>query len=241
MKIAIIAGTSIHKSNIFDNWNKKVSINHYGHVYYAEKDNFIVMNRHRNIFRDGTEFAPFPPHNINYHANIKAIDDLGIKHIIGLSSVGSLSNYYPPGRILSCSDYVNIQSPPKTFYDLELKGGKNTGFTNQLNIHKEINRLESELYIDNNTTYVQMQGPRFETKAEVRIIKGWGHCVGMTQAHEADLANELDIDYNSICVVDNYANGINNTEINFDKFKDLVKDNQEKVDKLLLRILEIYK
>ncbi|MFI5358229.1 MAG: purine phosphorylase, partial [Opitutales bacterium] len=81
--------------------------------------------------------------------------------------------------------------------------------------------------------------PRFETKAEIKIVQHWGDVIGMTAAHEADLCGELGLRYNSLALVDNYANGLEGTEIDFAKFKDLVKDNQAKVNRLFTRMLEI--
>jgi 5'-methylthioadenosine phosphorylase len=63
--------------------------------------------------------------------------------------------------------------------------------------------------------------------------------VGMTAAHEADLCSEAGLNYNSIAVIDNYANGLEGTEIDFTKFRDLVKSNQERVNRLFTRMLEI--
>jgi 5'-methylthioadenosine phosphorylase len=84
-----------------------------------------------------------------------------------------------------------------------------------------------------------MRGPRFETKAEIQIIRHWGDVVGMTAAHEADLCGELGLNYNSLALVDNYANGLEGTEVDFAKFKTLVQANQEKVNRLFTRLLEI--
>ncbi len=84
-----------------------------------------------------------------------------------------------------------------------------------------------------------MRGPRFETKAEVQIIRHWGDVVGMTAAHEADLCAELGLNYNLLAIVDNYANGLEGTEVDFASFRRLVLANQEKVNRLLTRLLEI--
>ena len=84
-----------------------------------------------------------------------------------------------------------------------------------------------------------MRGPRFETKAAIRIVQHWGDLVGMTAAQEADLCGEIGLRYNSLAIIDNYANGLEGSEIDFAKFKDLVKDNQAKVNRLFGRMLEI--
>ena len=84
-----------------------------------------------------------------------------------------------------------------------------------------------------------MRGPRFETKAEIRVVQAWGDVIGMTAAHEADLCTELGLNYNSLALIDNYANGLEGTAIDFAKFKELVKDNQARVNRLFARLLEI--
>jgi 5'-methylthioadenosine phosphorylase len=61
----------------------------------------------------------------------------------------------------------------------------------------------------------------------------------MTAAHEADLCTEAGLNYNSLAVIDNYANGLEGSEIDFDRFKDLVKSNQERVNRLFTRMLDI--
>ena len=61
----------------------------------------------------------------------------------------------------------------------------------------------------------------------------------MTAGNEADLCSEVGLRYNSLALVDNFANGLEGTEIDFGKFRDLVKSNQERVNRLFARLLEI--
>jgi 5'-methylthioadenosine phosphorylase len=100
-------------------------------------------------------------------------------------------------------------------------------------------RLGANLPVLEGKVYVQMRGPRFETKAEIKIIRHWGDVVGMTAAGEADLCREIGLHYNSFAIIDNYANGLMNDEIDFEKFRELVKANQQKVNRLFTRLLEI--
>ena len=61
----------------------------------------------------------------------------------------------------------------------------------------------------------------------------------MTAAHEADLCTETGLNYNSLALIDNYANGLEGTEIDFARFKELVRDNQSRVNRLFERMLAI--
>jgi 5'-methylthioadenosine phosphorylase len=230
MKVAFISGTSIVNSTLFSSWDVKTVETQYGPVTYKTRGDFGLINRHGYAF-------PLPPHSINYRANIRALADLGFKDIVSLNSVGSLKKDLPPGTFVSCSDYVGLQQGPATFFDQELKGGAPL-ISNNL-IPQILAGLAPEFTIHTGKTYVQMRGPRFETKAEIKIVQHWGDVIGMTAAHEADLCTEAGLRYNSLALIDNYANGLEGTEIDFAKFKDLVKSNQERVNRLFSRLLEI--
>ena len=230
MRVAFISGTSIVNSTLFSSWEARTVDTAFGPVTYKSRGEHALINRHGYG-------APLPPHSINYRANIRALADLGFRDIVSLNSVGSLRAEIPPGSIVSCSDYVGLQQGPATYFDKELKGGA-PGIANNL-VPLLVSRLAPEFAIPTGKVYVQMRGPRFETKAEIRIVRHWGDVVGMTAGHEADLCSETGLNYNSLAVIDNYANGLEGTEIDFAKFKDLVKTNQERVNRLFVRMLEI--
>jgi 5'-methylthioadenosine phosphorylase len=230
MKVAFISGTSIVNSDLFASWAVQSIDTPFGEVTYKARGEHVLINRHGYAF-------PLPPHSINYRANIRALADLGYMDIVSLNSVGSLKPELPPGTLVSCADYVGLQQGPQTFHDNELKGGAPQIANNLIPLIRE--KLTPEFTIHPGKVYVQMRGPRFETKAEIRIIKSWGDVVGMTAAHEADLCSELGLRYNSLAIIDNYANGLEGTEIDFGKFKDLVKENQAKVNRLFARLLEV--
>ena len=230
VKVAFISGTSIVNSTLFSSWEVRTVETKHGVVTYKRSGDHVLINRHGYGF-------PLPPHAINYRANLAALAELGCADIVSLNSVGSLKPELPPGTFVSCSDYVALQQGPATFFDTELKGGAPVIANNLM--PRIIAELAPEFTIHPGKVYVQMRGPRFETKAEVRIIRAWGDVVGMTAAHEADLCVELGLRYNSLALIDNYANGLEGTEIDFARFKELVRDNQAKVNRLFVRLLEI--
>lgn len=230
MKVAFLSGTSIVNSNLFAAWEVRSVETPYGTVTYKARGEHILINRHGYGF-------PLPPHAINYRANVRAVADLGFQDVVSLNSVGSLKPDLPPGTLVSCDDYVGLQQGPVTFFDTELRGGT-AGIANNL-IPLLLARLAPEFAIHPGKVYVQMRGPRFETRAEIAIIRHWGDVVGMTAASEADLCGEIGLRYNSLAVIDNYANGLEGTSIDFGNFKDAVKTNQEKVNRLFARMLEI--
>ncbi len=230
MKVAFISGTSIVKSELFSSWDVRTVETKYGAVKYKTRGDFALINRHGYAY-------PVPPHTINYRANLQALADLGFQDVVSLNSVGSLKTELKPGTLVSCGDYVGLLTGPATFFDTELRGGA-PGIANNL-IPLLAEKLAPEFALQTGKIYVQTRGPRFETKAEIAIIRHWGDVVGMTAGQEADLACELGLRYNSVAMVDNYANGLEGTEIDYAKFHELVKDNQAKVNRLFARMLEI--
>lgn len=225
MKIGFISGTSIARSKLFETWNRQTIETAWGSVSVRSQGAFYLINRH------GFE-APVPPHAINYRANIQAMSDLGVDALISLQSVGSLQKDLPPGTLISCDDYVSFA--PITFHD-----DRATAFAPQVAnnlIPQIVEAYDGE--IQTGKIYIQTRGPRFETRAEVRILKGWGDVVGMTMAHEADLANELGLPYNSLCMIDNYAHGLGEEALSPEVFHQVVAVNLAKVESLFASMLD---
>lgn len=226
MKVAFISGTSIVRSNLFDGWSEESLSTRYGSVTVRTRGDIVVLNRHGFG-------APLPPHAINHRANIAALQAWGVTEAISLNSVGSLREDLPPGSLVSCNDYVCFS--PQTFFDDSL-ASQAPVVPNRL-----VPRILEgfSLPVVRNQVYVQMRGPRFETKAEIRIIRHWGDVVGMTMASEAELCQELNIGYNSLCMVDNFAHGLTAHELSQAEFQRLVKENAASVRQLVTHILAI--
>lgn len=83
--------------------------------------------------------------------------------------------------------------------------------------------------------YVQTLGPRFETKAEIRMLQAYGDVVGMTAANEIILFSELEIPVALICMVDNYAHGVKDPPLSLEEFHKGVQKNLTKVASVQLR------
>lgn len=225
-RIAFLSGTSIAKSDLFKDWTERTVSTKFGAAIVREHKGLLLMNRH------GPNYLP--PHAINFRANIQALADLGVDTVVSLNSVGSLKDELPPGTVVSCGDYVCFT--PSTFTDTELRA-MGPVVANNL-IPKIVAALPYPVPQDK--VYLQMRGPRFETRAEIRIVRSWGDVIGMTMASEADLCQEAGIRYNSLCIIDNYANGIGGMQISQESFRELVKKNQQKVNDLFVTLIGMF-
>jgi 5'-methylthioadenosine phosphorylase len=88
--------------------------------------------------------------------------------------------------------------------------------------------------------YGAFEGPRFETRAEIRMARAAGVAVvGMTGVPEAVLAAEVGIPYASLCLVANPAAGLSSRPITVAEVNDVVAQGAETVTAILDRAAAI--
>ena len=200
-KLAIIVGSGfIDDSSFLERFSGKAlnikKRTKYGTAELIKKGNVFFLNRHQNRL---------PPHRINHRANIMALKNLGVEYIFAIASTGSMKRKIAPGSIVIIDDYISFSI--KTFFDNEMV------FTLPSLDQKLRNALitaakKLKIKTVNKAVYFQTTGPRYETKAEIKMFSRYADLVGMTIANEATLAKEAGIRYAAICSVDNYANGL---------------------------------
>jgi 5'-methylthioadenosine phosphorylase len=190
----------------------------------------VVIQRHgdpRNI----------PPHMVNHRANIFALEQAGARSMVGINSVGALRKDMPIPSIVIPDDFFDLNPP--TFFDSEIKHVV-PGYSEMLRRKMLEAAKDLGLSVIDKGVYVQMKGPRLETKAEIRVISKWGDVVGMNSASEATLANELGCEFAAICSVDNYAHGLGDKAPDYREILAVAKGNQERVLQLMVRLIEGY-
>ncbi len=222
-KIAIIGGSNLFNSDIVKKLKEERIITPYGTVEAFIDEHTILIQRHgkKNV----------PPHAINHKANMFAIKSRDFKKIIAINSVGSLKKDIKPSEICLVKDFI-------AFYNIiTVDPEKRIHITPELseNLNKKIEDCLNRKF--KRVVYWQTTGPRFETPAEIRLMSHFADIVGMTMASECTIASELGLEYASICIVDNFANGISEKNIDFEEFNKLVLKNQKTVDKILKELV----
>lgn len=194
----------------------------YGSVTLYKTPRAYYLQRH------GTKKVS--PHKINYKANITALKKLGLKEIIAVNSCGSLKEHIVPGSFVVSLDYINWF--PQTFFEKEC-----VFITPQLsqNVREKILATcrTAGFPAHEEGIYFQTHGPRFETRAEIAMIKNYADLVGMTMGSEAALAQELGMDYASLCTVDNYAHGIGGRLLTVKQIEAMQRKNIKKVREII--------
>jgi len=186
-----------------------------------------------------------PPHMINYRANIYAMYELGVKHLFGPCSAGSLQPHVKPGDFVICDQFVDRTNGRKdTFYD----GPKTKHVSSAEPYCPDLRNLviecskELSIPLHEKGTIVVIQGPRFSTKAESEWFanQGW-EVVNMTQYPECYLARELEICYVNISLITDYDAGLEGypeiKPVSYDEVMKVFNDNNEKLRKLLFKAI----
>jgi len=211
-RIAIIGGTGLDVFSALEN-SRSVKIT----TPYGETSNDLKIgsiNGKEVVFlpRHG-ERHNIAPHNINYRANLWALKEQGVTHIIAVNAVGGITENMSPEKIIFPDQIIDYtHSRQHTFSDENSDEVMHIDFTKP---YSELIRgvlrsvaVEMALDFEGEAVYGAAQGPRLETAAEINRMQRDGcDIVGMTGMPEASLARELDIEYACCALVVNWAAG----------------------------------
>lgn len=138
------------------------------------------------------------PSHVPYRANIHALKQLGVTHVLASAAAGSLQEDIHPRELVICDQLIDrTHQREGTFFD-------------DLAVHTEFAApfcptvrqvlIESSrglgIKVHPKGTLVCMEGPAFSTRAECDLHRSWGaHLIGMTSCPEAKLAREAELCY----------------------------------------------
>jgi 5'-deoxy-5'-methylthioadenosine phosphorylase len=156
-----------------------------------------------------------PPHLVNYRANVRALADLGVRDVVAVNVTGSIDPDLEPGDLLCLDDFLDLtRQRSLTFFDGSTpEGVVHTDVMEPYHpaIRREILEAASSAghSIRDGGVYACFEGPRFETRAEIRLAGLAGaHVAGMTGVPEVTLAAEAGLRYAAISLVVNPATGV---------------------------------
>jgi len=159
------------------------------------------------------------PHRVNYRANIDALKQLGVTHILAVAAVGGISSQYGPGTLAVPDQIIDYtHGREQSFFSDAFSADKHIDFTYPYHpsVRVAILKVAEELKLKpvDGGTYGAVQGPRLETAAEIRRMARDGcDLVGMTGMPETYLAREAGMLYATLAVVANWAAGVTEAEL----------------------------
>ena len=237
MKYAIIGGTGVYEAG--SQFRKEELTSEYGCVQVdileIGKDEIVFLPRHGKTHDK-------PPHLINYKANMMALKNYGVTHILATCAVGSCNEAFEPGDVVSLVDFLDFTVGRDASFHDGSGGVKHTDMLDPYcsNLRGRVKDLAegTGLNISGQAVYVCTQGPRFETAAEIRFYKSiGGDVVGMTNVPEVVLAKELEMCYAAYGIVSNWCTGFKG-QISIHDIKGAIGSNK---DKLTCAFIEVFK
>ena len=152
------------------------------------------------------------PHEINYRANIWALKNEGVSHIVSVATVGGIGERFAPGVLVVPHQLIDYTWGRAQTFFADGEPVTHVDFTEPYagDIRSALLSAAGDCGepVVAGAVYAVTQGPRLETAAEInRLERDGADIVGMTAMPEAVLAREKGIGYGALAVVANYAAG----------------------------------
>ena len=242
MKIGIIGGSGLDNPAMINDLQIQSCETPYGKAITTSgrlNDVDIVF-----VARHGNNHHISPTH-VNYRANIQALKDLNVTHIIATNACGSLKEEIDRGDFIIPSQFIDFSKRRiNTFYD-DFSDGMHhevmaDPFDKSLSnlLYSVAKKLNFRVHKDK--TLVTIEGPRFSTRAESKMYIAWGaDIINMTVATEAALANEAMIPYSVIAMSTDYDCWKEDEDMpEWQDILDIFNENAENVKTILLETIK---
>ncbi len=244
--IGIIGGSGLYDMEDLKNV-KDLEVNtRYGQPSSALKIGELKGKKIAFLARHGKRHT-IPPTQVNFRANILALKELGVKHIIASTACGSLKKEIERGDLVILDQFIDFTRHRKITYYEEFAGGsenaKHTAmpepFSNELRQILIESAKNLNLKFHPNGTVITIEGPRFSTKAESKMFRIWGaDVINMSVAPECILANEAGIEYSAIAMSTDYDSWLEEeSAVTWKEVFEIFGKNVGNVKKLILETL----
>lgn len=167
--------------------------------YFGERIAFLPRHGYKH---------QLPPHAIPYRANIMALRELGVKYLLAFCVAGSLKRKIKPGDFVIPDQFINLTwGRDVTFEQNQSFIHLPMGEPYSSDLRKVFCETEKPIgvKIHHRGTVAVIQGPRFNTLAESRMLAKWGgDIVNMTQYPECYFAKEQGLQYAVVAAITDF-------------------------------------
>jgi purine-nucleoside phosphorylase len=141
---------------------------------------------------------------------LRAILALGLKTLVLTNAAGGLNPEFDPGDVMLITDHLNLSGDnPLLGPNLDRFGPRFPPMTDAYAPDLRAAALESAGRTGiglRQGVYVMLSGPSYETRAELRMLRGLGaDAVGMSTVHEAIVARHADVAVIGFSLITNKA------------------------------------
>lgn len=241
MKIGIIGGSGVGEPQLWDNVEKRKV-----HTPYGAPSDLLTTGTFQNIDivalpRHGQNHT-IRPSDVNYRANIWAMKELGVTHIIAATACGSLRENIKPGDLVFIDQFVDRTTKrEQSFYNGQVicHIPMAEPFCEKLRTLLSAAALQNNILFHAKGTIITIEGPRFSSRAESELFRSW-YCdvINMTTVPEVVLAREAGICYAAIAMATDYDCWKSGEEhVSIDLILKTMAANAEKVKTLLKTVI----
>ena len=197
----------------------------------------VLLSRHGNRHQ-------YSPTQVNNRANIRALKETGVTHILATTACGSLRRKIGRGHFVIVDQFIDFTRFRKnTFFDSFENGTKHTAMPEPFDAGLRKALFATSVDLDYPThdggTVVTIEGPRFSTRAESRMFRAWGaDIINMSTAPEAMLANEAEIPYATVAMSTDYdCWKEDEAPVSWEEIIAVFNQNADSVKKLLIKAI----
>jgi 5'-methylthioadenosine phosphorylase len=148
------------------------------------------------------------PSRVNFRANIWALKEHGCTHILATTAVGSLREEIAPGHLVFPDQFIDFtKKRESTFFDEEVVVHTPMAEPFCPNLRQVFAEAAGQLGLPHHParTVVTIEGPRFSTRAESHMFRGWNaDVINMSTVPEVNLAREKKIHYATVAMSTDY-------------------------------------
>lgn len=243
VKVGIIGGSGLDDPNIFQEADE-VSID----TPYGKPSSNLTTGQIGGVevvllARHGKNHQ-YSPTDVNYRANIHALKEQGVTHIIATTACGSLKEEINRGHFVIVDQFIDFtRHRDITFFDSFEDGAKHTPMSDPFDagLREVLYETSKELGLisHNGGTVITIEGPRFSTKAESKMFRMWGaDVINMSVAPEVILANEAGIPYAAIAMSTDYDCWKEDEQpVSWEEIIEVFDRNADKVKQLLANVI----
>ena len=183
------------------------------------------------------------PSEIPYLANIHALRQIGVQHLISVSAVGSMRESIAPGHICLPDQFIDLtQGRPRTFFGGGVVGHIPFNKPVCADLAEVLNRAgkKAGAVMHVGGTYVCIEGPQFSTLAESNLYRSWDvDVIGMTNLPEARLAREAEMCYATLALATDYDCWHETEEVSVEQILKIINQNVSLAQEIIRRAVTL--
>lgn len=245
VKIGVIGGTGVYKLPGVKNLEKVMVETDYGTIPVSVGT--LKGKRVAFLTRHG-ESHSISPGQINFRGNIQALQKLGVKQVFATACSGGINPEYSSGTFVAIRQFIEFTKNRRaSFFENDGSVDKKIGHVDLtepycgrlIDVFKAAGEAIG-LEIKDGATYACMEGPRYESSAEIKMLRTLGaDLVAHTSYPEQTLAREAEMCYASMGIVANMAAGMEDEHLTTTDVKDNMAKVFDTVQALLVKAVEL--